>query len=107
VHLYNLVKQINKNKADNFNFNDFPSIKFGLETALLDLKNGGKKIIFQNLYAIGRMGLPINGLIWMNDFEKMKLEIHDKIEKGFECIKLKIGALDFEKECQLLAYIRE
>jgi o-succinylbenzoate synthase len=107
IQLYKLVKQINNNKADNFNFSKFPSIKFGLETALLDLKNRGKKIIFQNLYAIGRMGLPINGLIWMNDFEKMKTEAQEKIEKGFECIKIKVGAIDFKKECQLLEFIRK
>ena len=105
--LRKLVKQINENKADDFNFNEFPSIKFGLETALLDLKNGGRKIIFQNLYAIGRMGIPINGLIWMDNIEAMKEEVIEKIAKGFECIKLKIGALDFEKELRLLAFIRE
>lgn len=105
--LRKLVKQINANKADDFNFTEFPSIKFGLETALLDLKNGGRKIIFQNLYSIGRMGIPINGLIWMDNIEAMKEEVVEKIKRGFDCIKLKIGALDFEKECQLLAFIRE
>src|SRR5689334_8590267 len=53
AELKKLVSQINKNKADDFNFNDFPSVKFGLETALLDLKNGGRRIIYQNFYAIG------------------------------------------------------
>lgn len=101
-----LVDQINRNKADNFDFKAFPSIKFGLETALLDLKNGGRRIIFQNLYAIGKLGIPINGLIWMDNLESMKLEALDKINKGFDCIKLKIGALDFNKECELLEFIR-
>ena len=106
--LRKLVDQINKNKAtEDFNFDLFPSIKFGLETALLDLKYGGKKIIYQNFYAIGRQGLPINGLVWMDTIEAMKDEVLEKIEKGFECIKLKIGALDFEKECGLLQFIRE
>lgn len=105
--LRKLVRQINNNKADDFNFTEFPSIKFGLETALLDLKNGGRKIIFQNLYSIGRMGLPINGLVWMDDIESMREEVLEKIKRGFECIKLKIGALDFEKELKLLAFIRE
>jgi o-succinylbenzoate synthase len=107
AELRKLVMQINNGKADDFNFNAFPSIKFGLETALLDLKNNGHKIIFQNLYSIGRMGIPINGLIWMDNIEAMKEEAIEKIAKGFDCIKLKIGALDFEKECQLLAFIRE
>lgn len=107
AELRKLVMQINNGKADDFNFNAFPSIKFGLETALLDLKNNGKKIIFQNLYAIGKMGIPINGLIWMDNIEAMKEEAIEKIAKGFDCIKLKIGALDFEKECELLAFIRQ
>lgn len=105
--LKNLVKQINKNKADDFNFNEFPSVKFGLETALLDLKNGGRRIIYQNFYAIGRQGIPINGLVWMDKIEQMKEEALKLIDKGFECIKLKIGALDFEDECKMLAFIRE
>lgn len=101
-----LVKQINKNKADDFPFREFPSIKFGLETALLDLKNGGRKIIFQNFYAIGRQGIPINGLIWMDQLEAMKEEALEKIKRGFDCIKVKIGALKFEQELELLEFIR-
>ncbi len=106
--LKKLVNQINKNKAtEDFDFDHFPSIKFGLETALLDLKYGGKKIIYQNFYAIGRQGLPINGLVWMDNIEAMKQEVIDKMAKGFECIKIKIGALDFKEECGLLKFIRE
>jgi O-succinylbenzoate synthase len=107
AELNRLVKQINKNKADDFSFTEFPSVKFGLETALLDLKNGGRRIIYQNFYAIGRQGIPINGLIWMDDIEAMKEEALKQIAKGYECIKLKIGAHDFEDECNLLAFIRE
>jgi len=107
TELNKLVKQINKNKADDFNFNEFPSVKFGLETALLDLKNGGRRIIYQNFYAIGRQGIPINGLVWMSTIESMKEEALKLISKGYECIKIKIGALDFEEECKLLAFIRE
>lgn len=106
--LHKLVVQINKNKAtEDFDFDSFPSIKFGLETALLDLKFGGKKIIYQNFYAIGRQGLPINGLIWMDTLDAMKTEALDKIEKGFDCIKVKIGALRFEDDCELLDFIRK
>jgi O-succinylbenzoate synthase len=106
--LQKLVTQINKNRAtEDFDFDHFPSIKFGLETALLDLKYGGKKIIYQNFYAIGRQGLPINGLVWMDNIEAMKQEALDKMARGFECIKLKIGAHDFKEECKLLQFIRE
>ncbi|MEZ4805293.1 MAG: o-succinylbenzoate synthase [Bacteroidia bacterium] len=104
--LLKLVKQINRNKAEDFPFDAFPSIKFGLETALLDLRNGGKKIIFQNFYAIGRQGIPINGLVWMDNIDAMKESAATKIAKGYQCIKIKIGAHDFEKELELLAYIR-
>lgn len=107
--LENLVKAINlgKNIADyKFNLNLYPSIKFGLETALLDLKNGGNQIIFNNFYAIGKQGLPINGLVWMSDFEDMKAEAIQKIENGFDCIKLKVGAIEFDKELELLKIIR-
>ena len=106
--LQGLVQQINNNKStDSFDFNAFPSIKFGLETALLDLKYGGNKIIFQNFYAIGRQGIPINGLVWMNEIEAMKTEVLQKIKQGFECIKIKIGALNFDDECKLLEFIRK
>lgn len=106
ARLQQLVKQINKNKADDFPFRAYPSIKFGLETALLDLKNGGRKIIFQNFYAIGRQGIPINGLIWMDNLDAMKEEALEKLRKGFDCIKVKIGALKFDKELELLEFIR-
>ncbi len=106
--LENLVAQINNSKStESFNFSAFPSIKFGLETALLDLKYGGNKIIFQNFYAIGRQGIPINGLVWMNEIEAMKAEVVQKIAQGFECIKIKIGALNFDDECKLLEFIRQ
>ncbi len=87
--------------------NDFPSIRFGLETALLDLQRGGKHILFPSDFTAGKSGITINGLIWMGDFEFMKQQIKDKLENGFDCIKLKIGAIDFEKELELLKLIRK
>ncbi len=86
---------------------DYPSLKFALETALLDLKNGGKRILFPSAFTEGKAGIPINGLIWMSDVENMQAQIEDKLDKGFSCIKLKIGALDFDKELKLLQSIRE
>jgi o-succinylbenzoate synthase len=106
--LKDLVQAINKGKnIENFDFKLFPSIKFGIETALLDLRNGGKQHIFMNFYTIGKQGIPINGLVWMSSLKEMKEEAIEKIESGFECIKIKIGAHDFEKECELLASIRK
>lgn len=87
-------------------FEDKPSIKFGVETALLDLKNGGKQILFPSLFTNGEEGIKINGLIWMGDKDFMFQQIKEKIEAGFTCIKMKIGAIDFEAEIDLLRYIR-
>lgn len=86
---------------------DWPSIKFGVETALLDLKNGGKGIIFQNEFTNGNRAIPINGLIWMGDSEFMQEQIEEKLAQGFKTIKLKIGAIDFESELTLLKSIRD
>lgn len=84
----------------------FPSIAFGLETALLDLKSKGTKILFQNKFSTGKEGISINGLVWMGDKEFMQNQITAKINAGYKCIKLKVGALDFETELDILAGIR-
>jgi O-succinylbenzoate synthase len=84
----------------------FPSIIFGLETALLDLLNRGQRLIFRNDFQTGRR-LPINGLIWMADMDLMLQQIAIKISDGYRCIKMKVGGLNFEKECDILAYIRK
>ncbi|MBL0744954.1 o-succinylbenzoate synthase [Chryseolinea lacunae] len=84
----------------------FPSIRFGLETALLDLAHGGKKIIFQNEFLQGKP-LPINGLIWMGDLDFMMHQVNEKVAQGFRCIKLKVGGLDFDRECEILQYLRK
>ena len=49
--------------------------------------------------------IPINGLVWMGDHSFMKAQIDEKIAEGFDCIKLKIGALDFDDEYSLLEEI--
>ncbi|UII24930.1 o-succinylbenzoate synthase [Fulvivirga maritima] len=85
---------------------DFPSIRFGLETALLDLLNGGERKLFNNDFVLKQQPLPINGLIWMGEMDFMKSQVDRKIEEGYTCIKMKIGAIDFEKEFELLSYIR-
>lgn len=93
--------------ASNFNLlENFPSILFGLETALLDLKNGGKKLIFQNNFSNGKRRIPINGLIWMGDADFMQEQIEQKLSEGFSCLKMKIGAIDFDAELKILASIR-
>lgn len=83
----------------------YPSILFGLETALRHLHARNLRL-WQTPFSEGKEGIPINGLIWMGNFDEMHHRIEEKMRKGFRCIKLKIGALDFEKELELLAHIR-
>lgn len=83
------------------------SVRFALETAWCDLKNGGKQQLFPSAFSAGKQGIPINGLIWMGEKKFMQQQIQEKIETGFHCIKIKIGGIDFEKEIQLLKSIRD
>lgn len=84
---------------------NYPSLLFAFETALLDLWNGGNKVIFNNSFIQGTP-IPINGLIWMGGLDFMLQQIEIKIRDGFRCVKLKVGGIDFEKECDVLQYIR-
>jgi o-succinylbenzoate synthase len=85
----------------------FPSVVFGFETAMLDLMNGGKRKVFNNAFARAERQLDINGLVWMGNKDFMLKQIDQKLEAGYHTIKMKVGAIDFEKECDLLAYIRK
>ena len=84
---------------------DYPSMLFGLETALLSLHRGF--LLFDTPFARGEQGIPINGLIWMGSFDEMSARIEQKLDQGFRCIKLKIGAIDFDDELLLLKRIRD
>ncbi|WP_170134439.1 o-succinylbenzoate synthase [Echinicola strongylocentroti] len=84
----------------------FPSLRFAFETALLDLYHGGKRKLLDNAFYDGQEQISINGLIWMGDTDFMLKQIEDKLDQGFSCIKMKIGAINFEEECRVLGYIR-
>lgn len=84
----------------------WPSIRFGFETAMLDYLHGCQRHIFPNAFVYEERHLTMNGLVWMGSKEAMLQQVADKIEAGFSTIKLKIGAIDFEQECAVLAYIR-
>lgn len=86
---------------------EFPSIQMGVEMAFLSLASKNPYDLFPSEFTRGEKSIPINGLIWMGDEGFMKQQIEEKIEQGFTCIKLKIGAIDFEKELQLLYLIRQ
>jgi len=83
-----------------------PSVRFGVETALLDLHFGGIRKYFENDFYNKGASLLINGLVWMGDRQLMRQRLEEKIKAGFKCIKVKIGAIDFEDEMKLLENAR-
>lgn len=83
----------------------YPSILFGLETAFRHFQ-AGSFALWDTPFSRGEAGIPINGLIWMGDYRKMLEQIETKMQAGFRCIKLKIGAIHFEEEIALLKHIR-
>jgi len=92
-------------EIDDDSLRDYPSMLFGLETALLNLQNGDR--LFDTAFSRGETGIPINGLVWMGNHDEMLQRLEDKLEKGFRCIKLKIGAIDFDQELDLIRRIRD
>ncbi len=84
----------------------FPSMRFGFETALFDLINGGNRQIFMNDFSKNDKGIAINGLIWMGDKALMINRIKQKLNEGYTTLKLKIGAIDFDAECEIIENIR-
>ncbi len=102
------INQINKTgKVDEFKISQFPSIQFGIETALKDLKSEGIGILYPSPFTKGVQAIIINGLIWMGGQQFMVNQVKEKIKAGFRCIKLKIGAIDFETELLILKSIRD
>lgn len=85
----------------------FPSIQFGLEMAFKSLESKNKFELFPSDFTHSKASIPINGLIWMGTPEFMNSQIREKINAGFSCIKLKIGAINFETEINLLKSIRK
>ena len=83
---------------------DYPSMLFGLETAILNMRNGER--LFDTPFTRGEEGIPINGLVWMGNYDEMLQRMEQKLEQGFRCVKLKIGAIDFEQELDLIKRIR-
>ena len=92
---------------------DYPSMLFGMETALLSLHSPcpslashPSSLLFDTPFSRGEVGIPINGLVWMGTFEEMQQRIEQKLQQGFHCVKLKIGAIDFDAELELIKQIR-
>jgi O-succinylbenzoate synthase len=85
---------------------EFPSIQFGIEMAFQSLKSENPFVLFPSDFTRNKSSITINGLVWMGESSFMKQQIEEKLADGFNCIKLKIGAIDFQKELELLQFIR-
>lgn len=92
-------------KIDYAGMRDYPSMLFGLETALTHL-NSGSLAFWNTPFGRGEEGILINGLVWMGTYDEMLERIERKLESGFRCVKLKIGAIDFDAEVDLIKHIR-
>lgn len=84
---------------------NYPSMLFGLETAMLSLRNGAR--LFDTSFARGEVGIPMNGLVWMGTHDEMLSRMEEKLRQGFRCIKIKIGAIGFDEELDLIRRIRD
>lgn len=89
----------------------YPSVLFGLETALRSYsafcRSGCPFTLFDNAFSRGEAGITINGLVWMGTYEEMMARMEEKLALGFRCIKLKIGAIDWEREIGLIRALRK
>lgn len=63
--------------------------------------------LFDSPFGRGEEGITINGLVWMGTYEEMLARLEEKLQAGFHCVKLKIGAIDFFKELDLIKRIRD
>ncbi len=104
--LKNICSNFNPKKSYTQELKMYPSILFGIEQILLKIKNQ-ENICFDNLFTKSKIGIPINGLIWMGTPSYMKQQINEKIKANYKVLKLKIGNLDFEEEYQLIKSVRK
>jgi o-succinylbenzoate synthase len=102
-----LVARVNQGKApESLPLAALPSVAFGLETALRDLAQGGRRVLWDTPFSRGEAGLPTHGLIWMDDAAGILRQVAAKVAAGFRVIKLKVGALPWPEELDLLAELR-
>lgn len=89
-----------------FNVSKYSSICFGLETAMFAYENGNPFLPFPSEWTAGKGEITINGLVWMGTASEMEARIAEKVDKGFKCIKIKIGGIDFNEELKLIDHLR-
>jgi O-succinylbenzoate synthase len=107
LNLDHICKLISRGEMDPMQpLPSLPGIQFALECAMRDLERGGQQLLFPSDFTRGSEGIGINGLIWMGDYESMKQQVEEKIESGFRVIKIKVGALELDRELELISYIR-
>ncbi|MDO5523923.1 MAG: o-succinylbenzoate synthase [Bacteroidia bacterium] len=95
-----------KQQVDTDLLRNYPSILFGLETAERHYRQRSLQL-WNTPFGRGEAGIPINGLIWMGEYDDMKQQAANLLERDFGCIKLKIGAIGFDREVELLQFIRD
>jgi len=104
---YKLMElQANIHLGKQTDLSKFPSLQIGLEQAIRDFSGGCRGIYYDSPFTDGLNEIIINGLIWMGDHDGMISQIEDKLSKGFRCIKLKIGAIDWKSEVDMIEHIR-
>lgn len=104
------AETVRTQELDAERWRNFPSILFGLQTAFRSAAGsiqGDYRKLYPSAFTRGELGIPINGLVWMGSYEEMCQRMEEKLEKGFRCIKLKIGAIDFESEMELIRKLRQ
>lgn len=106
------IKEVCENIAEwsghfHQSLSEWPGLRFAVETALKDLENGEENILFPSSFTEGKAGIPINGLIWMGTPAEMQEQIEEKLNLGFHCLKMKIGAIHFSEEHQILETLRK
>lgn len=106
--LIDFTKSFEVNQEIDFDLlHAYPAIKFGFEMALKDLMHNQKCMLYPSDFTKEVHSIPINGLVWMGDKQFMQSQINEKLKEGFDCIKLKIGSIDFQEELEILKFIRD
>lgn len=85
----------------------FPSILFGLEQAFISIRSKNPFELFPSHFTAKEVPIAINGLVWMGDRKFMLSQLRQKVKDGFRCIKMKIGAMDFDTELSIIRTIRD
>ena len=105
--LDSICKNIHRGKSALMDeWQHYPAVKFAIEMAFTDLEFGEEKQFYDTPFYTQQQGIQTNGLIWMGSKEEMLAQVDEKIALGFSCVKLKIGAINWDDELDILKHIR-